>query len=158
MDCLRSVLPLPGIPVVVGPVLEGLAGGVDCVPPKKSKPSRLSPGRVCFGGATVPRGGPGRLSEGSAVLGLAGPDGSPNKSTSCGLVLGACNGPTGALPFLTLFPRALSCTTFNGTSSSFASPSWSKLDGSDGTGPSMAHRRESYFVRMKFSILLSLGT
>ena len=31
----------------------------------------------------------------------------------------------------------------------------SKIDGSEGTGPSIAHRRDSYFDRMKDSILLS---
>ena len=124
MDCFRSVL--PGTPVDVGPVLEGLAGGVDCEPPKKSNPNKLSPGLVCFGGAaTAARGGTGLLIEGSAVLGLAGagPERSPHKSISCGLALGACSCPTGALPFLILFPLALSCTTFSGTSSSFPSPS-----------------------------------
>ncbi len=62
-----------------------------------------------------------------------------------------------AVPFLTLFPLARSCTTFSGTSSS-APASSSSNDAGSGTGPSIAHRLESYFVRMKLSIFPSLGT
>jgi hypothetical protein len=157
MDCFRS--DRPGAAELLAPVLEGLAGGADCVPPKKSKPRRLSPGLVDFGGAAGALGGAARTA-GSVVLGRggAGPVGSPNKSPSCGRTL-ACGGGgavvAGALPFLMLFPRALCWTTFSGTSSS--SPSSSSVAGS-GIGPSMTHRLLSYFVRMKFSILASLGT
>jgi len=88
MDCLRSVR--PGCPCVAGPVLEGLCGMPDCAPPKKSKPNKLSPGLVCLGAAAGAFGGPIRFIVGSAVFGRAGigPEGSPNKSTSWGLVLG----------------------------------------------------------------------
>lgn len=88
MDCFKSVL--PEVPDVDGPVLDGLAGGADCAPPKKSKPSKLSPGRVCFGGAAGAFGGPVLFRAGTVVLGRAGADsvGSPNRSTSCGLTLG----------------------------------------------------------------------
>jgi len=105
-------------------------------------------------------GGATRLTAGSVVLGLAGAASSmlPNKSTGGCLGLGGCANPpiTGALPFLIapLLALARSCTTFSGTSSS--SPS-SSVCGS-GIGPSIAHRLESYFVLMKFSILLSFGT
>lgn len=160
IDCFRSVL--PGTPGVLGPTLDGLAGGADAVPPKKSNPNRLSPGLVCFGGATGAFGcGGALLIAGSVVLGLAGAASfiSPNKSTcGCALILGGCGSPAaaGALPFLMapLLARALSCTTFSGTSSSSAS---SKLPGS-GIGPSITHLLESYFVRIKFSIFASLGT
>lgn len=157
IDCFKS--DLPGTPGVLGPVLEGLAGGADCVPPKKSKPSKLSPGFVCFVCAAGALGGPGLLIEGSVVLGLAGCGaGSSPKRSTCGALAG---GGTieGALPFLRLAPLArsfaFSCTTFNGTSSSI-SPSSNVLG--SGIGPSMTHRLLSYFVLMKFSILASLGT
>lgn len=159
IDCLRSVR--PGILGVVGPVLDGLCGGADCVPPKKSNPSKLSPALVCFGAATGAFGGPGLCTAGSVVLGLTGAASteSPNKSTSCGLTLGGCG--SAPLPFLCcpcvpLLALARSCTTFNGTSSSPSSPS--NVAGSLGTGPSIAHRLESYFVRIKLSILPSFGT
>ena len=159
MDDLRSAL--PGTPGVEGPVLDGLAGGADCVPPKKSNPSKLSPGFVCFGGAAGAFGGPGLCTAGSVVLGLAGAAGSsvsPNKSTSCGLTLGGWGKlplPFLILPLLSLSPIAFSLTTFKGTSSS-APPSSSVLG--SGIGPSITHLLLSYFVRMKFSILLSVGT
>lgn len=164
IDCFRSDLPLP-VPGVFGPVLDGRAGGADCVPPKKSSPSKLSPGRVCLGCAAGALGGAGLLNDGSVVLGLAGcgiadPESSPNKSNCCcGRARGGPAIPPGALPFLKLAPRSrcltFSCTTFSGTSSS-ASPSSSVLG--SGMGPSMTHRLLSYLVRMKFSILASFGT
>lgn len=160
IDCLRSVL--PGTPGIVGPVLDGLAGGADCAPPKKSSPSKLSFGLVCFGGAAGALGGAGRLNDGSVVLGRTGwgvgSVGSPKRSISGCLALGGCGSAAElALPFLVvpLLARARSCTTFKGTSSSSV-PS-SSAAGS-GIGPSITHLRESYFVRMKFSILDSLGT
>lgn len=86
IDCLRSDLPEDEA-AAFGPVLEGLAGGADCAPPKKSIPSKLSPGLVDLGGATEDLGGAGLLREGSVVLGLAGcaagSDMSPNRSI-CG--------------------------------------------------------------------------
>lgn len=89
MDDLRSAL--PGTPGELGPVLEGLAGEAVDAPPKKSIPSKLSPGFVCFGGAAGAFGAPGLCTAGSVVLGRAGgaisSPGSPNKSTSCGLAL-----------------------------------------------------------------------
>lgn len=154
---MRSVL--PGAAEEVGPVLDGRAGGVDCDPPKKSSPSRLSPGRVCLGGAAGPLGRPALTIAGSVVLGLAGatPKGSPNKSISCGLALGAGGTTAAAPPPLSVCDAllALSCTTFNGRSSSSTPPS--NVAGS-GIGPSITHRFPSYFVRMKFSILASFGT
>lgn len=54
---------------------------------------------------------------------------------------------------------SFSCTFFNGTSSSswiVDGPGPPSVDGS-GMGPSMTQRFDSYFVRMKFSILFSLG-
>jgi len=160
IDCLRS--DRPGAPPVFGPVLDGLAGGADWVPPKKSRPSRLSPGFVCLGAAAGAFGGGGALLvAGSVVLGLAGAGSfmSPNRSTSCGLARGGCGRPParGALAFLWLAPLvalARSCTTFRGTSSS--SPASNVLG--SGIGPSMTHRLLSYLVRMKFSIFDSFGT
>lgn len=88
IDDFKSAL--PGTPGVLPPVLDGLAGCEVCAPPKKSSPSRLSPGFVCFGGAAGAFGGPGALTTaGSVVLGLAGTGAllsrSPNRSTSCRL-------------------------------------------------------------------------
>lgn len=145
---------------MLGPVLEGLAGGADCVPPKKSNPSKLSPGRVCLGAAAGAFGGPGLLTAGSVVLGRAGCEAgsSPNRST-CGALTGGGTAPGAAPRFLKLASLSLSltccCTTFNGTSSS-ASPSSSVLG--SGIPPSITHRLLSYLVRMKFSILASFGT
>jgi hypothetical protein len=151
---------------VLAPVLEGLAGGADCPPPKKSNPSKLSPGFVCLGGATGAFDTPGLCTAGSVVLGLAGAatlsPASPNKSTSCGRTLlpGGCgNAPPLPLPFrilplLSLSPIAFSLTTLSGTSSS--SPPSSNVLGS-GIGPSITHLLLSYLVRIKFSILLSFG-
>lgn len=64
--------------------LDGRAGGADCVPPKKSRPSSESPGLFCFGGAAGALGGGGRVEiAGSVVLGLAmeGVGSSPKRST-----------------------------------------------------------------------------
>ena len=92
IDDFKSAL--PGTPGVDGPVLEGLAGAAADDPPKKSSPSKLSPGFVCFGGAGVAFG----VLTGSVVLGLAGAASieSPNKSTSCGLT--ALEEVGGAIP------------------------------------------------------------
>lgn len=153
MDDFKSAL--PGTPGVPPPVLDGLEGWELCEPPKKSRPRRLSPGFVCFGGAAGAFGGPGgRDTAGSVVLGLAGTGAllskSPKRSTSCRLCWGM-------LPFLWLALRLISSfTTLNGTSSSAAVPSSSVLG--SGIGPSITHLLLSYFVRMKFSILDSLGT
>lgn len=139
-------------------VAEDGLGGADCEGPKKSIPSRDSPGLVCLGGAAGAFAG-AALTAGSVVLGLAGAASSisPNKST--GGFLGGCgNGPAPAEPFLRLpaLPIvAFSRTTFNGTSSS-ADPS-SKVLGS-GIGPSITHLLLSYLVLIKFSIFASLGT
>ena len=158
MDDLRSAR--PGTPGVAGPVLDGLAGGAECDPPRKSNPSKLSPGLVCFGGAA------GAFcadlcTAGSVVLGLAGATGSssPNKSTFCAADL-VGGGAIVLLPFLrlallSLSPIAFSLTTFRGTSSSSV-PSSNVLG--SGIGPSITHRLLSYFVRIKFSILASFGT
>lgn len=159
MDCFRSDLPPEG---AFGPVLDGLAGGVDCDPPKKSMPSKLSPA-LCLGGAIGAFGGAALLIDGSVVLGLAGCAAgsaiSPNKS-----ICGCCaRGGPGTIPIpcpflpLALLSRSFTCccTTFSGTSSS-APPSSSVLG--SGIGPSITHRLLSYLVRMKFSIFASLGT
>lgn len=159
IDDLRSAL--PGTPGAAGPVLDGLAGGADCVPPKKSRPSKLSPGFVCFGGATGAFCTAGLCTAGSVVLGLAGGVSSPNRSTFCCcvtfLVFGgaAIPPPLRMLALRSLSPIAFSLTTFNGTSSSPV-PSSSVLG--SGIGPSITHRLLSYFVLMKFAILLSFGT
>lgn len=136
-------------------VAEDGRGGADCVPPKKSSPSRLSPGLVCLGCAAGAFERPDLPPvAGSVVLGLTGAlsVASPNKSTCAWAFAGrGC-----ALPRLTFRSiLAFSCTTFKGTSSS--APSSSNVLGS-GMGPSITQRLLSYFVRMKFSILASLGT
>ena len=159
MDDLRSAR--PDTPGVAGPVLDGLAGGADCDPPKKSNPSKLSPGLVCFGGAAGAFCPAGLCTAGSVVLGLAGAtiSSSPNKSTFCVAVL-VGGGAIVPLPFrklalLSLSPIAFSRTTFKGTSSSSV-PSSNELG--SGIGPSITQRLLSYLVRMKFSILASFGT
>jgi len=81
MDCLRSDRPgTPGVPTDAA--LDGRAGGADCVPPKKSRPSNDSPGLFCFGGAAGALTGGGRAeTAGSVVTGRGGCDGSsPNRS------------------------------------------------------------------------------
>ena len=80
-----------------GPVLDDLAGAADDDPPRKSRPSKLSPGLVDFGGAAGALGMASRLEGmgGSTVFGRAGAAAagasisSPNKSTCCGRALGA---------------------------------------------------------------------
>ena len=157
MEFFRSALPVDAGAAIPEVAEEGL-GGADCVLPKKSMPSKLSPALVCFGGAAGAFAG-AALIAGSVVLGLAGAASSisPNKSTCC--LLGGCGRfPTLEDPFLKLAVRsmvAFSRTTFNGTSSS-AAASLNVLG--SGIGPSITHLLLSYFVRMKFSILASLGT
>lgn len=127
--------------------------------PKKSKPINESCGLAGFetDGAAVCMD----LLDGmSVVFRRGGGSKSPKRSTldcCCG---GACTG--GGRPVLgaaaacfcdaLLSILAFSCTTLSGTSSS--SPS---VEGS-GMGPSITHRFDSYFVRIKFSILASDGT
>ena len=138
--------------------MDGLEAALDGLPtpaagalPKKSKPISDSCGRAGFGCA----GGGAVLVDfgGSVVAGLAGGSRSPNKSTleagrGCarGVSELACN-----LCDADLSIFAFSCTIFNGTSSSA-----SRVEGS-GIVPSMTHLLDSYFVRMKFSILASEG-
>lgn len=66
-------------------VLEGLSGGADCEPPKKSNPSNESAGFVCLGGAGSAFGGAGLVIDGPVVLGRGGASvgSSPNRSTFC---------------------------------------------------------------------------
>lgn len=77
-------------------MLDGLAGAADDDPPRKSSPSRLSPGLVDLGCAAGAFGIASRFDAGgSTVLGLAGAAAgssisSPNKSISCGRARGAC--------------------------------------------------------------------
>jgi hypothetical protein len=157
IEFLRSALPVDAGAVVPEVAEDGL-GGADCVLPKKSIPSKLSPALVCFGGAAGAFAG-AALIAGSVVLGLAGAASSmsPNKSTCC--LLGGCGTlPMLDDPFLKLPARsivAFSRTTFNGTSSS--ADASLKVLGS-GIGPSITHLLLSYFVLMKFSIFASLGT
>jgi hypothetical protein len=118
MDCLRSGL--DGAELEVAVVLDGLAGGLACGPPKKSSPNKESAGLLCFGGAVSAFGG-GSLSPGGPVLGRAGAaaGSSPNKSIA-GPGLGAARGggtvPAEAAAFCEadLSNFAFSWTTFNG--------------------------------------------
>lgn len=146
--------------MVVPEVADAGLGGADWELPKKSIPSKLSPGLVCFGGAAVAFGG-AALTAGSVVLGLAGvaSSRSPNRSTcGCGFLGGWGRFPTLEDTFLTLPDLsivAFSLTTFKGTSSS-ADPSSSVLG--SGIGPSITHLLLSYLVLIKFSIFASFGT
>lgn len=117
IDCFKSGREGP-LPATVG-LLEGLAGGADVGPDRKSSPSNESAG--CFGCAL---GGGGAVCVGGPVLGRAGAEIglSPNKST-----LGACRrtalGPVEAVldaPALCdvdLSILAFSCTTLSGCKS-----------------------------------------
>lgn len=148
---------LEGAAAAAGPVLDGRAGAAEDPPPRKSRPSNESPALCCFGGAGSAFGG-GRAAAGGPVLGRSGTGLSPKRS-----IIGcccACRWGGGARPE----PCArrceaersictFSCTLLNGTSSS----SLSRVEGS-GMGPSMTQRFDSYFVRIKFSILASDGT
>lgn len=71
MDCFKSERPgTPGV-VAAEAALDGRAGGADCVPPKKSRPSSESPPLFCFGGAAGALTGGGRTEmAGSVVTGL----------------------------------------------------------------------------------------
>ena len=157
--------------------LAGRAGGADWLVPKKSRPSRESPGRFCFGGAGGAFcccGGGLEAIVGSAVLARAGVGSSPNRSMTGAAALGACKGAAGPLlmeAFLSEADRssfAFSCTTLRGCivvsdfvpasassvfTTSSSPPSLPRVEGS-GIGPSIVHLFESYLVRMKFSILL----
>ena len=102
MDCLRSDRGL--LPAVATPeaTLAGRAGGADWLFPKKSRPSRESPGRLCLGGAAGAFcrccGGGLEAMVGSAVLARAGVGSSPNRSmTGAGAALGAAGGAAGPL-------------------------------------------------------------
>lgn len=157
MDCFRSGLDwAPG----VGAALEGLFGG-GASDPKKSNPNNESAGLVCLGGAGSLFGG-GLEGTAAALLDRWGCRPSSANRSCCGARL-ICDGPgegveaTGGPVNLCEADRSIACfslTRLNGTSSS---PSASSVDGS-GIGPSITHRFASYFVRIKFSILVSDGT
>lgn len=92
MDCFKSDRGL--LPGVAAPeaALAGRAGGADWLVPKKSRPSRESPGRFCFGGAAGAFcccGGGLEAIEGSAVLARAGVGSSPKRSMTGATALGA---------------------------------------------------------------------
>lgn len=81
MDCLRSGLEGPAGTLGVEDELDGLGGGMDCGPPKKSRPSNESAAFCCLGGAGLSGGG-ARAPGVSVVLGRAGGTGtSPKRST-----------------------------------------------------------------------------
>lgn len=165
MDCLRSGL--DGAEAAA-PVLDGLAGCVDDPPPRNSKPNKESLALVCFGGAGSAFGGAARAT-GGPVLGRGGATSSPNRSMAGAGFACAGGGCLDEDPNLWEAERSIctfSCTLLNGyvrvsvvnfprkdllltTSSSDTS----RVAGS-GIPPSITQRFESYFVRMKFSILL----
>ena len=179
MDCLRSGLEGPDAPAGFESVLEGLPNDADGVLPKKSKPSRESPGFVSLGGAAEPRGGIGGgfVPDGSVVLGRAGGDGvsSLKKSTFCTDRRGGSVGWLDAVEARCEEARssfAFCCTRLRGYSThrqhhsylwrwslskfkrtTSSSPSVSRVAGS-GILPSITHLFDSYFVRIKFSIFL----
>lgn len=101
MDCLRSDRGL--LPAVATPeaALAGRAGGAVWLVPKKSRPSRESPGRFCLGGAAGAFccccGGGLEAIVGSAVLARAGVGSSPNRSMTGAGALGAAGGAAGPL-------------------------------------------------------------
>lgn len=92
MDCLRSGLDGPVVPRGFEAVAEALPCGAAGVLPKKSKPSKESPGFVSLGGAADARGGIGGsfAAVESVVLGRGGGDSvsSLNRSTFCIVRLG----------------------------------------------------------------------
>jgi hypothetical protein len=157
-------------------VLDGRAGCVVGPPPRKSNPNRESFAFVCFGGAASVFGGAPRIPTGGPVLGRGGAGvSSPNRSM---VVWGACGLACGGGGWLELEPRrcdadrsncTFSCTFLRGCLSlapffespilplTISSSSASRVEGS-GMGPSIVHRFDSYFVRMKFSIFASDGT
>lgn len=105
---------------------------------------------MAFGGAGSALGGTCLVAEGAAEVDLGGMASTPPiRSTSCiGALLGGTEPPETFLSTV-----CFSLTKLNGTSSS---PATSKVAGS-GLGPSIAHRFNSYFVRIKFSIFDSDG-
>lgn len=146
--------------------------GVDCVLPKKSRPSNESAGFVCLGAAFAAGGGGGRATVGgSVVLGRAGGLivlSSSKKLTDCcagrrrgGWLTGAlCDAERSSFAFSWTTARGCSLITdrkhFEGViiGQRTTSSSLPRVAGS-GMGPSIAHRLDSYFVRMKFSIFLA---
>src|SRR6202035_5224769 len=119
---------------------------------------RESAGFVCLGGAASAFDA-GLETGGDVVLGLGRGSGtSPKRSGCCALCIEegpAIWGADGAA--FCDAERSMLCfsfTRFNGISSS---PSASSVEGS-GIGPSITHLLDSYFVLMKFSILVSEGT
>lgn len=170
MDCFKSGLEGTAEPVGVDEELDDLADRPEGGPPKKSRPSNESAAFVCLGGAEA-LGGGGRAPAVSVVFGLAGGSGtSPNKSTAGAAFRGGgsgwldvdetrCEEPRSSLAFswttFSGYPwfSIRSCRWKKGGCTISSSPSASNVAGS-GIGPSITHRLDSYFVRMKFSILL----
>ena len=156
MDCLRSGLEVLVIPTEFDEALDGRAEGWE--EPKKSRPSRESPGLLCFAGAGGPAFATGLELGVSVVLGLIGGAGmsSPNRSmvgAACRCGCGCCGAEEIRCDAdLSIF--AFSWTRLSGT---LSSPSTSRVAGS-GMPPSITHRLDSYLVLMKFSIFASDGT
>lgn len=92
MDCLRSGLDGPVVPRGFEAVVEALPWDAAGGPPKKSKPSKESPGFVSLSGAADVRGGIGGsfAAVESVVLGRGGGDSvsSLKRSTFCIVRLG----------------------------------------------------------------------
>ena len=168
MDCLRSGRDGPVVPAGVDTTLEGRLPVVGWLLPKKSRPKSESAG-FCFGAAWV-FGGGGRDGGGSTVLGLAGGAGassSPKRSIFCaGRRRGGCE-VVATLAEAERSNLAFSWTIASGCRGQLcretqkqcdlttSSSPLSSVEGS-GIGPSITHRLDSYFVRMKFSIFLHL--
>jgi hypothetical protein len=118
MDCFKSGRDAAAL-VEAEVVLDGLAGGAACAPPKKSSPNSESAGFVALGGAGSALGV--GLLRGGPVLGRAGAEtsSSPNKSTTGAwrVMAEGCDGPAGGAGCLCdadLSIFAFSWTTFKG--------------------------------------------
>lgn len=134
-------------------VLAGRGGALDS--PKKSSPSNESLVLVDLGGAGSALGG-SLASGGPVVLDRTGIGSSPpiRSATGGGRFRGRWDCPMDAFRIVSfLSTTCFSFTMLSGTSSS---PAVSRVAGS-GIGPSMTQRFSSYFVRIKFSILVSEG-
>lgn len=152
-------------------MLDGRAGAGAEPPPRKSRPNNESPALVCFGGAASAFGG-ALVPDGGPELARGGVGSSPKRSIT-GWGFGRGGGlwaePAARRCEADLSICTFSCTFFRGCATvsptswiialalTISSSSGSRDEGS-GIPPSMTHRFDSYFVRIKFSIFASEGT
>lgn len=150
MDCLRSGRDWPLAPAKPV-VLAGREGGEGSAPRKSSPRSELLFAFVALGGAGAAFGGTFDAT-GPAEFARGMGSSLPMRSkTGLAGVEDCCPPDRRRDSFLSIV--CFSLTRLRGTSSS---PSTSR-DAGSGIGPSITHLFNSYFVRMKFSILASEG-